>query len=237
MRRLRVNDLVLISLVDTWSLYLQPYTRRPSCSRTRCIISLQILTTLIDFAKRHNVSQVSWDGRTLHCNRCTLWIASSVKPVDTPDLVSVRRTIPSPANTNVSVTDGLQRKAIKSFTFSDGTFIPEGTILNVTSSANHDPKFYHDPATFNPWRFCDDISERQSSSYVTSNYWLWGRGRHACPGRFFGTLEIKAILAQILLTYDIKTVDGRRPTDLNFVYLRLPNPRAKLLLRQREQEK
>lgn len=36
----------------------------------------------------------------------------------------------------------------------------------------------------------------------------FGFGRHACPGRFFACNEIKLIVAQLLLEYDVKMPDG-----------------------------
>lgn len=132
---------------------------------------------------------------------------------------------------------GLQRKAVKSFTLSDGTFIPESTTLNVSSTVNCDPKVYEDPITFNPWRFCDDQGERRTAARVTSDYWLWGRGRHACPGRFFAVLEVKSILARMLMAYDIRITDGQRPADKISVYQTVPDPMANIILRRRIDEK
>jgi cytochrome P450 len=46
------------------------------------------------------------------------------------------------------------RTALKDHTFSDGTYIPQGTALAAPAMAVHeDDKIYEDPATFNPWRF------------------------------------------------------------------------------------
>ncbi len=36
----------------------------------------------------------------------------------------------------------------------------------------------------------------------------FGFGRHACPGRFFAANEIKLVLAQLLLNYDMKLPEG-----------------------------
>ncbi|KAG6071489.1 hypothetical protein E4U30_007686 [Claviceps sp. LM220 group G6] len=38
----------------------------------------------------------------------------------------------------------------------------------------------------------------------------FGHGRHACPGRFFVSYEIKMLLAHLLTNYDIKML-GKRP--------------------------
>lgn len=109
-------------------------------------------------------------------------------------------------------------------------------MINVPSAANHDPALYGHADTFNPWRFCDGEAERDPVTRISSGFWLFGRGRHACPGRFLAALEIKTILARMLLTYDIKTVAGRRPSDKIFVYEILPDPHAQLLLRRRMDE-
>lgn len=36
----------------------------------------------------------------------------------------------------------------------------------------------------------------------------FGYGRHACPGRFFAVNEIKMIMAQAILQYEVRNVDG-----------------------------
>ena len=44
------------------------------------------------------------------------------------------------------------RKAMKDFTFSDGTFIPKGTMIGVaTRSLHHDEKFYRNANVFQPF--------------------------------------------------------------------------------------
>jgi cytochrome P450 len=60
-------------------------------------------------------------------------------------------------------------------------------------------------------------------------------GKHACPGRFFAGNEIKAMLAHLLLNYDVKAeVDGVRPKNVNIGPSQMPNPTAKVLFRQRQ---
>ncbi len=36
----------------------------------------------------------------------------------------------------------------------------------------------------------------------------FGVGRHACPGRFFAANEIKMIIANVVMAFDIKMPDG-----------------------------
>lgn len=80
---------------------------------------------------------------------------------------------------------GMLRKATKDFTFSNGVFIPEGTLLvsNVLAIQN-DSAIFEDPHLFNPWRF-SDARERETDSSKhdftsTSNEMhTFGHGRHA----------------------------------------------------------
>ncbi|KAJ7660426.1 hypothetical protein B0H17DRAFT_832480, partial [Mycena rosella] len=45
----------------------------------------------------------------------------------------------------------------------------------------------------------------------------FGTGKHACPGRFFAATELKAMLAHLVLNYDVKAeVEGVRPPDNTF---------------------
>lgn len=72
-------------------------------------------------------------------------------------------------------------------------------------------------------------------THTTATNLTFGNGRHACPGRFFAANEIKAMLAHVLLEYDVKPKDdsvgnggGGMEWDFNFV----PS-REEVLLRKR----
>ena len=55
------------------------------------------------------------------------------------------------------------------------------------------------------------------------------------PGRFFAANELKALLAYILLNYDIKLGgDGRRPPNLFYGTNVVPSVRAEVLFRKRQ---
>ncbi|KAF8637704.1 hypothetical protein AX16_010779 [Volvariella volvacea WC 439] len=131
------------------------------------------------------------------------------------------------------------RKALKDFTFSDGTTVPAGHYTAACQLAAHyDPDYYEDPQSFRGFRYSDMRQEDgESLKHQVTNLsvdWLnFGGGRHACPGRFMAINEIKALLSHILLNYDVKTVDGVRPKDFWFGQTNLPNPKAKVLFRKR----
>lgn len=70
-----------------------------------------------------------------------------------------------------------------------------------------------------------------------------GNGMSACtdcystsPGRFFSINEVKAMLAYVLLNYDVKIEGGERPKTLWLGTANIPNQTAHLLFRRRKQQ-
>ncbi|KAJ6627497.1 cytochrome P450 [Mycena sp. CBHHK59/15] len=137
------------------------------------------------------------------------------------------------------------RKVVKpgGFTFSDGTTVPVGCFVNVaTGPTHHDPAIYPNPDEFDAFRFYNMRTEDEESSkkhqLVATNldYLPWGHGRHACPGRFFAATELKAMLAHILLNYDVKLEDENagRPPNQWFAAICMPNRTANVLFRRRQ---
>jgi cytochrome P450 len=104
----------------------------------------------------------------------------------------------------------------------DGTHLPAGTIVAVPSEAvNHDPENYPDPERFDGYRFYNLRNKKegvtsQYHQFVTSNKTSlnFGYGKHACPGRFFASAEIKMILAYMLMSFDFEFEGGERPRNL-----------------------
>ncbi|KAF8965810.1 cytochrome P450 [Flammula alnicola] len=136
----------------------------------------------------------------------------------------------------------LQRVAISDYTFSDGTTVPQGTTLTVAVQHAHlNGTVYENPTTFDGFRFLK-MKERETKKFdlvsTSGDSLSFGYGRHACPGRYFATCELKLILAHLLVTYDIKFEnDGVRPADtwvsLGGLLSCVPNANAKVLFRRR----
>ncbi|KAF9067171.1 cytochrome P450, partial [Rhodocollybia butyracea] len=134
----------------------------------------------------------------------------------------------------------LNRMVLRDFTFSDGTVVPAGTIIGVATHAFHrDEAHYEDPETFKPFRFSDMREQKGEAlkhqmAAVDPSYVLFGGGRNMCPGRFFAVNEIKALIAHILLSYDIKFEDnkGVPPPSWNGVSFS-PNRSAEVMFRKR----
>ena len=89
---------------------------------------------------------------------------------------------------NVPLLVVMERKALKDFTFSDGTVIPKGVhIAAIAGPVNMDDEIYGDPMTFRPFRFAearegaDSAKEAMKNQLVTTSLenLLFGHGKHA----------------------------------------------------------
>lgn len=138
----------------------------------------------------------------------------------------------------------LGRKVVKpeGFTFSNGVTLPYGTYLHSPMwSVHHDAEIYPDPDTFDGFRFSklrktEEVGSAQYQVITTSlDYLPFGHGRHACPGRFFAAVELKAMLAHLVVNYDVKFVnDGPRPANQYMASACLPDSSAKVMFRKRQ---
>ena len=141
----------------------------------------------------------------------------------------------------MAFTVSFNRKTVKDITLSDGTFLPRNTYLVAPALAvSSDPSIFPNADSFDGLRY---YNLRQQSSRDEYKYQLstidkhmlhFGAGRHACPGRWFASAEIKLILATLILQYDMKLKDGVRPKSILFQAQQLPNPFADVLFKRRE---
>ncbi|KAG9308978.1 cytochrome P450 [Chiua virens] len=139
-------------------------------------------------------------------------------------------------------TASISRKAMKDFKFSDGTFIPKGTLIAAaTGSVHHDGNLYDNPGSFEPFRFAnmgktDGKIEgfKHHFASTSTEYLPFGLGRHACPGRFFAANELKSMLAHVIVTYDLKLEDEAFPQNLHIATAIGANQRAKVMFRNRQ---
>jgi len=135
----------------------------------------------------------------------------------------------------------LTRKAMKDYTFSDGTFIPKGTLVSTAARAAHfDEENYDDPDSFDPWRFANmekaEGAETLRNQFVNTHpeFLTFGLGKHACPGRFFASTELKSLLANFVYTYDMKMPnEGVVPPPTWFMTNIIPSTTADVMFRKR----
>ncbi|KAH9036363.1 cytochrome P450 [Lactarius pseudohatsudake] len=112
----------------------------------------------------------------------------------------------------------LGRIALRPFTLSNGVIVPAGTWVLAPSATIHmDGEIYPNPEEFDGFRFAKlrerdgvAVAGHQATS-TSTEYLAFGHGRHACPGRFFAVNEVKALLAHVVVTYDIKFEEGTQP--------------------------
>ncbi|KAK0493209.1 cytochrome P450 [Armillaria luteobubalina] len=125
----------------------------------------------------------------------------------------------------------------KDLVFLDGTVVPAGNHITAASYSTHmDEENYEDPLEFKPWRFSDKRKEagkgiRHQMVTTSLDYLLFGGGRPACLGRFFTINELKALMAHVLLNFDMKM--DKVPETGWFLSDRFPNHSSKVLFRKR----
>ena len=62
----------------------------------------------------------------------------------------------------------------------------------------------------------------------------FGSGRHACPGRWFASHQIKLVLAAVISRYELKLKEGEdRPQSIVLQTNQLPDARAEILFREK----
>ncbi|XPS81852.1 hypothetical protein M3J07_013811 [Ascochyta lentis] len=119
-----------------------------------------------------------------------------------------------------------------------GAIVPKGTWLAVSAAPVHlDNDVWEDAREFKAWRFVDNtvtppaIKPQGAVAAVTDSFLSFGKGRHACPGRFFAGDMMKLAIAYIAMEYDIKPLDGR-PQDKTIGDTLIP-AQAKIEIRRR----
>ncbi|KAF8888638.1 cytochrome P450 [Infundibulicybe gibba] len=135
----------------------------------------------------------------------------------------------------------LGRVAMQGVDLGDGTSIPPGMIIGMDIQAIHfDPKIYPDPERFDAFRFSrlrenQAVDTKYGFSTINAEYLPFGMGRHACPGRFFAAMELKIMLAHILLNYDFALPPGQteRPKTFEMNGGIVPDPKAHLIFTRR----
>ncbi|KAF2492607.1 putative cytochrome P450 [Lophium mytilinum] len=138
-----------------------------------------------------------------------------------------------------------QRIVHKGWTLSDGFTIPAGTQVGFPSQASAmDPDLYPDPEVFDGYRHekvraavVNDPSAVGRTQWAAANLenMAFGYGRHACPGRFFASHEVKMIMVHLLMTYDFKYVAGQkgRPANVMAEEQMVPNHDTKIQMRRK----
>ena len=135
-----------------------------------------------------------------------------------------------------------QRRALKPVTLSDGTILPQNTLVLAAADAiSFDPNFYPDPETFDGLRFYklrqQGGSKLRHQFVATSKTQVqFGLGRHACPGRWFAGHVMKLVVASVLLNYDFKFRDGEEKLKtFLFQTTNMPHPKTRILVKRKKE--
>jgi cytochrome P450 len=135
-----------------------------------------------------------------------------------------------------------QRLARQPLTLSDGTEIPAGTMaFSPAQAINFDPEIYPNAETFDGLRFYNlrqasaENEKKFQLTSITKEQMQFGIGRHACPGRWLASHQIKLVLAGLIEKYEFKLKTGEgRPKTILFQTNQLPDPNAEILFKNRK---
>jgi len=117
---------------------------------------------------------------------------------------------------------GLPRRAARDVDYK-GFRIPAGSFISISPWFTHTSEhFWHEPRRFDPERFNSERAEDKQHPFK----WVpFGGGAHKCIGLYFGEMEVKAILHQMLLRYRWSVPDGY---ELQQDFTSLPIPKDHL---------
>ena len=84
--------------------------------------------------------------------------------------------------------------------------LPAGTMVGIFPiHVHHMPELWSNPDSFDPERFAPERAEDKRHPFAWAPF---GGGAHLCIGQHFATLQIKAILHQLLLRYRFTVPEG-----------------------------
>ncbi|KAJ6595156.1 cytochrome P450 [Mycena vulgaris] len=114
-----------------------------------------------------------------------------------------------------------RRVKVDGFKLPNGLAVAKGSTIGVSMEGIHfDEEYYDHASVYDPFRFSRPREEALAAQkthtnedlVTTSVKWLpFSHGLHACPGRFFAANNVKMILAQLLLDYEIQPFAIRPP--------------------------
>ncbi|CAZ80769.1 unnamed protein product [Tuber melanosporum] len=142
---------------------------------------------------------------------------------------------------NTITTITMMRKALVPYTFSDGTHLPVGTWVAAPATAIHLSASIPNPTVFDGFRWERMGAEDQASgkvgkhAAVTTSFeqLAFGHGKHACPGRFFATNELKILLSHVIERFEFRCLEGKRPKSRFFGVACLADPNGVVEFRMR----
>jgi cytochrome P450 len=79
------------------------------------------------------------------------------------------------------------------------------------------------------------LEQKNQALVSTGDFFVaWGHGKHASPGRFFASQELKLMLAHIVMNYNYDVrIGGTRRSSIELATFSAPSPKARLQVRLR----
>ncbi|KAJ8081512.1 hypothetical protein PM082_007357 [Marasmius tenuissimus] len=121
-------------------------------------------------------------------------------------------------------------------------WVPKGATVGVAQAGIHfDERYYGESASkFDAFRFSrpkEDGSATTNEDLVTTspNFLAFSHGVHACPGRFFAANQLKLIMANLVLDYDVQPLPSR-PVNTPLGDVMIPPIRATMKIRRRKRD-
>jgi cytochrome P450 len=136
----------------------------------------------------------------------------------------------------------MQRKATSDITLDDGAVIPKGADIAFPLEATRDGTFYENGDKYDGYRYVKLRSKpgehhRWQFASVGKEQLSFGNGKYACPGRAFASNMIKLMLAHLIMKYDWRFVEGKKPQWLyDTATLRMLDPLAEIEYMSRTSE-
>ncbi|KAB8272529.1 cytochrome P450 [Aspergillus minisclerotigenes] len=124
----------------------------------------------------------------------------------------------------------------KDLVLSDGLRLPKGTHICMASGPiGMDTKYVSDPNTFDAFRYVDGDKAQSQFVHTSATSMHFGLGRYACPGRFFATFVLKAILSRFLVEYEFRFGPDQvgRPKNMLLGDKIVPNTSVDVYVRKR----
>ena len=115
--------------------------------------------------------------------------------------------------------------SVREFRFEGYRVTANAPILLFPQATHFDPAHFREPERFDPLRF---VGSTPPDPFA---FIPFGRGSHMCLGMHFATMEVKAILYRLLLTWEIRVVKPGGQA-LNYVPIVRPVRPVRLRLRR-----
>jgi cytochrome P450 len=155
----------------------------------------------------------------------SLALGTSVVGFDDLDQLSTLDLVMKESLRLVTPVPGVARQTVKD-TEVLGHFVPKGMRVLMPLFFNHHMhEYWPDPERFDPMRFSDERREDKVHRFAWAPF---GNGVHKCIGMHFASVQVKAVLHQLLLRYQWSVPDDyEMPLD----FTTLPEPADDLPVR------